>query len=213
MLLAALGGAFAATRLSSGGAGAKPRRAAAPAPASWRDPELSRAIASADQTVVGRRIVTVAANEPWIDTGLSIARGAHLWADTRADGLWTGNPRYFPFSDANGLPVYPGRYRVDAKAPVLSLIGFVGRSPLTPPEVSVPHPARSGGPGGVADPGFVEIGDTLSYFTPRTSGTIWLRNNDNTNYASDVGEQIVKVIVTTNQVHAARPLRHHPPES
>ena len=128
------------------------------------------------------KIVTVDADAPWVDTGLSIASGQHLWADTRSDGTWSGNPKYFPYSDANGLPVYPGAYRIDAGAQVDSLIGFVGSTPVNVPEVSVGASAKPGGPGGVANPGFVAVGDTLTSFAPSTTGAIWLRNNDSTNY-------------------------------
>jgi hypothetical protein len=48
-----------------------------------------------------------------------------------------------------------------------------------------------------AIPGFVSVGDTLKDYAPATTGPVWFRNNDNTNYSSDVGEQIVKVIVTS----------------
>ncbi len=127
---------------------------------------------------------------------MSVASGQRLWADTRSDGKWSGNPKYFPYSDANGLPVYPGAYRIYAGAQVDSLIGFVGDTPVNVPEVSVGLSAQPGGPGGVANPGFVSVGGTLVNFAPSTTGVIWLRNNDNTNYFSDVGQQIVKVIVT-----------------
>jgi hypothetical protein len=170
-----------------------------PAPkaeAAWRDPTIASVISAAGQTVIAQKIVTVKADAPWVDTGLSIASGQHLWADTRSDGKWSGNPKYFPYSDANGLPVYPGGYRIDAGAQVDSLIGFVGSTPVNVPEVSIGASARPGGPGGVANPGFVAVGDTLTNFRPSTTGAIWLRNNDSTNYYSDVGRQIVKVIIT-----------------
>lgn len=166
--------------------------------ASWRDPSIIATIASTGQKIVDQQITTVGANRPWVDTGLSIASGAALWVDTRSDGKWSGNPNYFPYSDANGLPVYPGQYRVDAKAAVLSLIGFIGSSPPTPQEVSVGLGTPSGGTGGITNPGFVEIGNTLRNFAPKTSGKIWLRNNDNTNYYSDTGKQTAKVIVATS---------------
>ncbi len=166
------------------------------AEAAWRDPTIGAAIGAAGQTVVTQKVVTVKADAPWVDTGLSIASGQHLWADTRSDGKWSGNPKYFPYSDANGLPVYPGAYRVDAGAQVDSLIGFIGSTPVNAPEVFVGVSAHPGGPGGIANPGFVAVGDTLVDFAPSTTGAVWLRNNDNTNYFSDVGRQIVKVIVT-----------------
>ncbi len=172
-------------------------KAAPKAEAAWRDPAITAAISTAGQTVVAQKIVTVAADAPWVDSGLSVSSGEHLWADTRSDGKWSGNPQYFPYSDANGLPVYPGAYRVDANAQVDSLIGFIGSTPVNAPEVSVGLSVPPGGPGGVTNPGFVAVGDTLTNFAPSTTGTIWLRNNDNTNYDSDVGRQIVKVIVTT----------------
>jgi hypothetical protein len=168
------------------------------AEAAWRDPTILAKVSSAGQTVLSQKVITVKATAPWVNTGLSIATGEHLWTDTRSDGKWSGNPQYFPYSDANGLPVYPGGYRVDAKADVESLIGFIGSSPPTPPEVSIGASASPGGPGGITNPGFVEAGNTLLNFAPKTTGTIWLRNNDNTNCCSDVGQQIVKVIVTTN---------------
>jgi hypothetical protein len=168
---------------------------AAKAPA-WRDPGMSKAISAARQKVLAEKIVTVKATAPWVNTGLSIASGEHLWTDTRSDGKWSGNPRLFSYSDANGSPIYPGRYRVDAKANVESLIGFIGGSPPTPKEVMVPIGASPGGPGGINNPGFFQAGDTMLDFAPKTKGEIWLRNNDNTNYVSDVGRQIVKVVVT-----------------
>ncbi|HEY5194280.1 MAG TPA: hypothetical protein VIJ39_10480 [Solirubrobacteraceae bacterium] len=167
------------------------------AEAPWRDPAISATISSAHQAVTSQKIVTVPADAPWVNTGLSIAPGDHLWTDTRSDGKWSGNPKYFPYSDANGLSVYPGQYRVDAKADVESLIGFIGSPPPTTKEVSVGLSAPSGGAGGTNNPGFFEAGNTLLNFAPQTTGTIWLRNNDNTNYFSDVGKQIVKVMVTS----------------
>jgi hypothetical protein len=175
----------------------KTPKATPKAEAAWRDPTIAAAISAAGQTVLAQKVVTVAADAPWVATGLSIASGQHLWADTRSDGKWSGNPRYFPYSDANGLPVYPGAYRVDSGAQVDSLIGFVGNTPVNAPEVSVGVSAQPGGPGGITNPGFVAVGNTLMNFAPATAGPIWLRNNDNTNYYSDVGRQIVKVIVTT----------------
>jgi hypothetical protein len=164
----------------------------------WRAPALAAAIGAAGQKVLAQKIVAVAANAPWVATGLSVASGEHLWTDTRSDGKWSGNPKYFPYSDANGLSVYPGQYRVDANAPVGSLIGFLGSTPPTPSEVSVGISAPGGGRGGITNPGFVEVGNTLTNFAPRTTGAVWLRNNDNTNDYSDVGQQVVKVILTTS---------------
>jgi hypothetical protein len=189
-------GSITAAKLSRSLKAQLQRGGGAQAEAAWRDPAMIAAIGSAGQDVTGQRVITVAADVPWVNTGLSIASGGRLWIDTRSDGRWSGNPKYFPYSDANGLPVYPGQYRVDAKANVESLIGFIGSSPLTPPEVSVAVSAPAGGAGGLTNPGFVEVGNTLLNFEPKTVGTIWLRNNDNTNYFSDVGRQIVKVVVT-----------------
>ena len=216
-LFIALGGAsYAATQLPANSVGTRQIRAGAVTPAklsprlatelrkgapkaeaAWRDPTIAASIRTAGQTVLAQKILAVAATSPWVDSGLSISSGEHLWADTRTDGQWSGNPRYFPYSDANGLPVYPGQYRVDANAPVESLIGFIGNTPVNAPEVSVSASARPGGPGGIINPGFIAVGDTLKNFAPATTGTIWLRNNDNTNYYSDVGHQIVKLIVTS----------------
>ncbi len=172
------------------------RRKGTEAQVAWRSPSLLAQIKSAGQTVSSQKIVTVPANAPWVATGLSITPGEHLWTDTRSDGKWSGNPRYFPYSDANGLSVYPGGYRVDAKAAVLSLIGFIGSSPPTPREMSIGLSTPNGGSGGQTNPGFVELGNTLVNFAPNTSGAIWLRNNDNTNSVSDVGHQTVKVVVS-----------------
>lgn len=215
-LFVALGGtSYAATQLPANSVGTRQIRPGAVTPAklspglnallhkappkaeaAWRDPAIVAAIGAAGQTVVAQKIVTVAADAPWVDSGLSVSSGGHLWADTHSDGKWSGNPQYFPYSDANGLPVYPGAYRVDASAQVDSLIGFIGSTPVNVPEVSVGLSVPPGGPGGTTNPGFVAVGDTLMNFAPSTAGTIWLRNNDNTNYDSDVGRQIVKVIVT-----------------
>jgi hypothetical protein len=200
-LFVALGGtSYAATQLPANSVGTRQIRTGAVTPAklspglrtllhktpppeaeaAWRDPAIAGAIAAAGQAVVAQRIVTVKADAPWVDTGLSIASGQHLWAETRSDGKWSGNPRYFPYSDANGLPVYPGAYRIYAGAQVDSLIGFVGSTPVNVPEVSVGVSAHPGGPGGVTNPGFVAVGDTLANFAPSTTGAIWLRNNDST---------------------------------
>lgn len=156
----------------------------------WRDPTILATIKSSGQTVVSQKIITVQVTAPWVNTGLSIATGQHLWTDTRSDGKWTGNPQFFPYSDANGLgpSIYQSCWQVDTKAPVESLIGFIGSSPPNAPE---------GCRGGITDPGFVEVGNTLANFAPKTTGMIWLRTNDNTNHISNVGQQIVKVILTT----------------
>jgi hypothetical protein len=184
-------GAVTPAKLSPGLAaqlhGSKP---APPAPeAAWRDPAIVASIAAAGQKIVSQTVITVEVTAPWVDTGLSIAAGQHLWADTRSDGRWTGNPQFFPYSDANGLgpSVYKNCWQVDDEAPVESLIGFVGSPPPNVPE---------GCRGGISNPGFVAVGDTLKDFQPKTAGTIWLRTNDNTNHISNVGQQIVKVIVT-----------------
>jgi hypothetical protein len=166
------------------------RRTKLTAEATWRDPGMAKAIRTAGQKVVGQKVITVDVTAPWVNTGLAIATGQHLWADTRSDGRWTGNPQFFPYSDANGLgpAVYKNCWQVDSSAPVESLIGFIGSPPPNVPE---------GCQGGIANPGFVGVGNTLVNFAPRTTGTIWLRTNDNTNHVSNVGQQIVKVIVTT----------------
>ncbi|HEV3070426.1 MAG TPA: hypothetical protein VGY76_03250 [Solirubrobacteraceae bacterium] len=182
-------GAITSAKLSPGLI-AQLRGTKPPANTAWRDPAISTSISSAGQTIVSQKIITVEVTAPWVNTGLSIATGQHLWADTRSDGRWTGNPQFFPYSDANGLgpSVYQSCWQVDTKAPVESLIGFIGSSPPNAPE---------GCRGGITDPGFVEVGNTLMNFAPKTTGTIWLRTNDNTNHISNVGQQIVKVIVTT----------------
>jgi hypothetical protein len=158
--------------------------------AAWRDPTILATISSDRQTIVSQKVITVEVTAPWVNTGLSIATGQHLWTDTRSDGKWSGNPQFFPHSDANGLgpSVYKSCWQVDTNAPVESLIGFIGSSPPNAPE---------GCRGGITDPGFFEAGNTLANFAPKTTGTIWLRTNDNTNRISNVGQQIVKVIVTT----------------
>jgi hypothetical protein len=160
------------------------------AKAAWRDPTLSSTMSSAGQKIVAQKIITVEVTASWVDTGLSIATGQRLWIDTRSDGKWSGNPQYFPFSDANGLgpSVYKNCWKIDDEAPVESLIGFIGSSPPNVPE---------GCRGGITNPGFVEVGDTLLNFVPVTTGAIWLRTNDNTNHFSNVGRQIVKVVLTS----------------
>jgi len=209
-LFVALGGtSYAATQLPSNSVGTAQIRAGAVTPAKlspgvaallrgtkpaakavWRDPAILATIGSAGQKVVSQTVITVPVTAPWVNTGLSIAAGQHLWADTRSDGRWTGNPQFFPYSDANGLgpSVYQNCWQIDDQAPVESLIGFIGSPPPNVPE---------GCRGGIANPGFVKVGNTLKNFAPRTTGTIWLRTNDNTNHISNVGRQIVKVIVTT----------------
>lgn len=181
-------GAITPAKLSPG-LNARLRGTKPAAKAVWRDPTILATISSSGQAVVAQKIVTVEVTAPWVGTGLSIAPGQHLWTDTRSDGKWTGNPQFFPYSDANGLgpSVYQSCWQVDAKAPVESLIGFIGSSPPNVPE---------GCRGGITDPGFVEVGNTLTNFTPKTTGAIWLRTNDNTNHISNVGQQIVKVLVT-----------------
>lgn len=163
--------------------------------ATWRDPMIGSAVAAAGQTIVARKVISVPADAPWVDSGLTLTPGENLWVDTRSDGKWSGNPKYFPYSDADGLAVYPGAYRIYSGAQVESLIGFIGSVPPNVPEVSVRASAKPGGAGGITVPGLVAVGDTLLDFAPSTAGRIWLRNNDNTNYESDVGRQIVKVIV------------------
>ncbi len=168
----------------------RPTPAPGPAPAAtWRDPGIMAAIGSAGQTIVAQKIVTVKVTAPWVPTGLSVTAGQHLWTDTRNDGRWSGNPQLFPFSDANGLgpSVYQNCWKIDENAPVESLIGFIGGSP-----VNVSEGCR----GGTSNAAFFEAGDTLRNYTPQTMGPIWLRTNDNTNHISNVGQQIVKVIVT-----------------
>jgi hypothetical protein len=182
-------GSITAAKLSPGVSallrGTKPT-----AQAAWRDPTILSAIGSAGLKIVSQKVITVEVTAPWVETGLSIASGQHLWTDTRSDGKWSGNPRFFPFSDANGLgpSVYQSCWKINNNAPVESLIGFIGSSPPNVPE---------GCRGGTTDPGFFEAGNTLVNFTPATTGEIWLRTNDNTNHISNVGQQIVKVIVTT----------------
>ncbi len=169
----------------------RPAPVTGPAPAAtWRDPGIVAAIASTGQMVVSQKIVTVEVTAPWVSTGLSITAGQHLWTDTREDGSWSGNPQFFPFSDANGLgpSVYQNCWKIDEDAPVESLIGFIGGTP-----VNVSEGCR----GGTTNPGFFEAGDTLKNYTPQTTGPVWLRTNDNTNHISNVGRQIVKVIVTS----------------
>jgi hypothetical protein len=183
-------GAVTPTKLSPG-LNALLRRPKPATKATWRDPAILATIRSAGQTVVSQKVITVEVTDPWVSTGLSIAPGQHLWTDTRSDGKWSGNPRFFPFSDANGLgpSVYQSCWQVDTQAPVESLIGFIGSLPPNAPE---------GCRGGITDPGFFEAGNTLVDFAPKTTGMIWLRTNDNTNHISNVGQQIVKVIVTSS---------------
>ncbi len=159
-------------------------------PPKWRDPGILNAISSAGQTIVNQKIVTVKVTASWVPTGLSITAGQHLWTDTRSDGSWSGNPQFFPFSDANGLgpSVYKNCWKIDENAPVESLIGFIGGSPINVSE---------GCQGGTTAPGFFEAGDTLKNYTPQTTGPFSLRTNDNTDHISNVGQQIVKVIVTS----------------
>ena len=173
----------------AGGAPAGGAPGAGTGEAAWRDPTISAGISAAGQKVVSQKVITVEVTEPWVDTGLSIASGQRLWTDTRSDGKWSGNPQFFPFSDANGEgpSVYQSCWKIDDNAPVESLIGFIGSPPPNVPE---------GCRGGITNPGFFEAGDTLTNFTPVTTGEIWLRTNDNTNHISNVGKQIVKVIVT-----------------
>jgi hypothetical protein len=164
----------------------------------WRDPNMTAEIAAAGQSIVDQKQVTVSAQVDWVNTDLKVAVGQHLWVDTKAAGKWSGNPQYFPYSDANGLTTYPGGYRVDANANVLSLIGFVGSQPPEVAEQDITLGTPAGGPGGVTNPGLFEPGNTLKNFAPGVAGTVWLRNNDNTNIDSDVGLQVAKVLITSN---------------
>ena len=187
-----------ACKTASGVAAATPAPAQSiPAAGPWRESALASKIAAAGEKVVAQKDVRVGANQPWINTGLSIGAGQRLWMTTQTSGKWSGNATLFPFSDAKGLPVYPAEYKIDANAPVLSLIGFVGADPPTPPEVMVGINQRSSGVGGTSSDGFVEAGNTLLDREPKTTGLVWLRNNDNTNAISDVGEQLVRVVVTS----------------
>lgn len=163
----------------------------------WRDTNILSAITSAGQTVVSHKQVTVSADVDWVDTSLQISSGQHLWITTNSADKWTGNPQYFPYSDANGLSSYPGGYRIDANANVESLIGFVGSTPTEVAEQDISVGASAGGPGGVTAPGLFEVGNTLTNFTPSVTGEVWLRNNDNTNLDSDVGQQVAEVWVTS----------------
>jgi hypothetical protein len=111
-----------------------------------------------------------------------------VWIDTRSDGQWSGGPGSYPFTDANGLHSCPANFKVATRATPLSLIGFVGSSPES----------LSTAPGGSADQGLFEIGNTLLNYSPKTAGSIWLRINDRSNSGSDVGQQTVRIIVTTS---------------
>jgi hypothetical protein len=148
--------------------------------------------------VVSQKEVTVRATADWVDTGLKLSAGQHLWITTRADGQWSGNPQYFGYSDANGSSQYPGGFRVDANANVLSLIGFIGANPPPPQDQSISAGASNGGPGGTTDPGFIEPGNTVKNYVPKSqTGEMWLRNNDNTNSISDTGQQIADIYITS----------------
>ena len=162
----------------------------------WRDANISQEITSANEKIVKSNKVTVSAAVDWVNTGLQVNAGQHVWITTDTSYKWSGNPQYFGYSDANGGKEYPGGYKVDANANVLSLIGFVGASPVQVPEQSIDAGAPAGGPGGVSDPGLFEPGNTIKDFTPKLSGIVWLRNNDNTNLVSDVGQQIAEVYLT-----------------
>lgn len=161
----------------------------------WRDTNILSEITSAGQTVASHKQVTVSADVDWVDTGLQISSGQHLWITTSSADKWTGNPQYFPYSDANGLSSYPGGYRIDADANVESLIGFIGSTPTEVAEQDISVGAPAGGSGGVTAPGLFEVGNTLKDLNPSTTGEIWLRNNDNTNLDSDVGQQVAEVWV------------------
>jgi hypothetical protein len=161
-----------------------------------RDPGLTKEIAAAHQIVQSHKQVTVSAQVDWVDTGLKTMPGQHLWIDTNSGGKWSGNPQLFPYSDANGLTAYPGGYKIDAKANVLSLIGFVGVNPPEVTEQEISAGAPAGGAGGITNPGLFEPGNTLKNFTPTASGEVWLRNNDNTNILSDSGQQVAEVWIT-----------------
>ncbi|HEY5442165.1 MAG TPA: hypothetical protein VIJ68_01355 [Candidatus Saccharimonadales bacterium] len=165
----------------------------------WRDPSIAQEIAVAGQAIQSQKQVTVSAQVDWVDTGLQVAAGQHMWVTTSDDGKWSGNPQLFPYSDANGLATYPGGYKIDANANVLSMIGFVGSTPPQVAEQSISVGAPAGGPGGITNAGFFEPGNTLKNFTPTQSGKVWLRNNDNTNIMSDSGQQVAQVWVTSSK--------------
>lgn len=162
----------------------------------WRDPSMTSEISASGQTIINKKQVTVSAQVDWVDTGLTVSAGQHLWVDTKASGKWSGNPQYFPYSDADGLASYPGGYKVDANANVLSLIGFVGSTPPEVAEQDITLGTPAGGPGGVTTAGLFEPGNTLKNFVPAQTGEVWLRNNDNTNIDSDVGQQLAEVWIT-----------------
>lgn len=164
----------------------------------WRDPAVTSEITAAGQKIVSSKQVKVSAGVDWVDTSLQVAAGQHIWLTTNAKDKWSGNPQLFPYSDANGLSAYPGGYKIDAHANVLSLIGFVGSEPPTVPQQNIPVGMSGGGPGGISDPGFFEPGNTLKNYSPAALGEIWLRNNDNTNFESDLGQQTAAVWVTSN---------------
>jgi hypothetical protein len=162
----------------------------------WRDATITQEISASNEKVVSSKKVTVAADVDWVDTGLQVVAGQHIWLTTDSAGSWSGNPQYFSYSDAKGSTQYPGGYKVDANANVLSLIGYLGTPPVEVPEQSIDASAPAGGPGGVTDPGLFEPGNTLKDFSPKVYGKVWLRNNDNTNLLSDVGKQTAEVYIT-----------------
>lgn len=139
----------------------------------------------AGQKVVREKTVLVKANQPWVDSTLTISPGMKLWVDTRSDGQWSGGSGAYPLTDANGLASCALHFQVYANALPLSLIGFIGNSPPTPHGHGVEHP------------GLIGIGNTLLNHAPKTTGRIWLRINDNQNSNSDSGQQTVRIVVTS----------------
>jgi len=163
---------------------------------SFRDPNISNEITLAGQKIIFVNTGVIKANVDWVNTDLKVQTGEYIWSTTASNGEWSGNPKYYGYSDANGLNTYPAGYKIDSKANALSLIGFIGSSPpeVSQQQISVNTPA--GGSGGENVVGMFEPGNTLKDYFATSSGTIWLRNNDNTNYRSDVGSQTVRLFIT-----------------
>ena len=146
----------------------------------WRDPNIFQQIQAAGQTVVSVNVFIVYANNPNLTpSGETVLSGQKVWIDTQAIGVWKTDPS-LALTDANGY-------------------GWgAGGSGSTFP--NLPCGALDGEFVGSGQPAFA-VGDTLLNYQPPSgaSGMLSMMENDAAgaiNYADNVGEQLVRVIVT-----------------
>jgi hypothetical protein len=162
----------------------------------WRTPNIFERIQQAGQTVLNVNVLNVQAdygttlggqNGGWITTGITVLPGQMVWLDTQATGSW-GDPDA-PFTANGGTPPphdITGDGRIDGSAPYFQLIGWVGQPPILP----YGHQNQE-----ITSANFIPAGNTLLNYAITKSGVISLAANDN--QQTDVGSQMVRVIITT----------------